>query len=159
MTNREAYIFGWVYGRFYVELERKNIRRDVGLAASHPYMGLGEITRLAHQERVTNDELELEVANALAQISVTDSILESDSSNILPMEKQSSWFLGYYMGRSRKPLPPAEYDIKAKRQARGMTQAQLAEAVGIDQARISKWESGTVRPSDESIAKLREILD
>ena len=36
--------------------------------------------------------------------------------------------------------------------------AQLAELVGVDQALVSRWVSGRVKPSPESMQKLREVL-
>ena len=40
----------------------------------------------------------------------------------------------------------------------GVTQAQLADAMGVDQAVISRWESGKVSPNAENLAKLKELL-
>ena len=40
----------------------------------------------------------------------------------------------------------------------GVTQAQLADAMGVDQAVISRWESGRVSPNAENLAKLKELL-
>ena len=39
-----------------------------------------------------------------------------------------------------------------------LTQAQLADAMGVDQAVISRWESGRVGPNAENLAKLKELL-
>ncbi|MFZ9960627.1 MAG: helix-turn-helix domain-containing protein [Candidatus Limnocylindrus sp.] len=39
----------------------------------------------------------------------------------------------------------ADY-IRASREALGMTQAQLAAALGISQSTLEKWESGIRRP-------------
>ena len=39
-----------------------------------------------------------------------------------------------------------------------MTQVQLADAMGVEQAVISRWESGKVCPNKENLAKLKEIL-
>ena len=40
----------------------------------------------------------------------------------------------------------------------GVTQAQLADAMGVDQAVISRWESGKVSPNAENLKKLKELL-
>lgn len=73
-------------------------------------------------------------------------------------ERIAMWQLGVYHARSGKPLAAAEFDISTARRARKMTQAQLAEAMGVDQAVISRWESGKVSPNAENLAKLKEIL-
>ena len=39
-----------------------------------------------------------------------------------------------------------------------LTQAQLADAMGVDQAVISRWESGKVSPNAGNLDKLKEIL-
>ena len=39
-----------------------------------------------------------------------------------------------------------------------MTQAQLAEAMGVDQAVISRWEAGKVHPNAANLSKLKGIL-
>ena len=75
-----------------------------------------------------------------------------------PLELQGSWQLGYYAGKGKRPLATAEFDISNARRARKMTQAQLADAIGMDQAMISRWESGKVTPNKESMKKLKEIL-
>jgi putative transcriptional regulator len=49
--------------------------------------------------------------------------------------------------------------VKAKRKAKGWTQAQLAEALGTTQAVVSRWESGDAKPNPESLEKLRKVLD
>ena len=48
--------------------------------------------------------------------------------------------------------------LKELREAKGLTQAQLADAMGVDQAVISRWESGKVSPNAENLAKLKELL-
>lgn len=39
-----------------------------------------------------------------------------------------------------------------------MTQAQLADAMDVNQAVISRWESGKVSPNAWNLDKLKEIL-
>lgn len=48
--------------------------------------------------------------------------------------------------------------IKVARQARGMSQVQLAKAAGVTQAAISKWEAGLTQPGSESIESLAKAL-
>lgn len=48
--------------------------------------------------------------------------------------------------------------IKQYREDMGMTQAQLADAIGVAQNHISRWERGTVAPSVETLRKMAEIF-
>lgn len=49
-------------------------------------------------------------------------------------------------------------DIKAERIKRGMSQLELAEAAGIEQAALSRIESGLVSPRAATLAKIRTAL-
>ena len=48
--------------------------------------------------------------------------------------------------------------IRAARKARGMTQAALANAVGVTQGALTKWELGQNEPSLDKLARLSEVL-
>lgn len=48
--------------------------------------------------------------------------------------------------------------IKQYREELGMTQAQLAAALGVAQSHISRWEHGTVNPSANILRKMAEIF-
>lgn len=48
--------------------------------------------------------------------------------------------------------------IKVARQARGMSQVQLAKAAGVTQAAISKCEAGLTQPGSELIESLAKAL-
>jgi transcriptional regulator with XRE-family HTH domain len=48
--------------------------------------------------------------------------------------------------------------IRDARQAAGLTQAQLALALGVDQANVSRWERGMLSPRDDRRARIAEIL-
>ncbi|MCI9318150.1 MAG: helix-turn-helix transcriptional regulator, partial [Oscillospiraceae bacterium] len=41
--------------------------------------------------------------------------------------------------------------LKARRTSRGMTQEQVAEAVGVSRQAVSKWENGTAEPSTSNL--------
>ena len=102
--------------------------------------------------------LDQQVGEALCEITSIDPPMDGESEKYQPLEIQGAWQLGYYAGRGKHPLAAAEFDISTARRARKMTQAQLAEAMGVDQAVISRWESGKVSPNAENLAKLKEIL-
>ena len=44
------------------------------------------------------------------------------------------------------------------REALGMTQAQFGDAVGVDKMTISRWERGTMRPGDATLANMRKLI-
>ncbi len=49
--------------------------------------------------------------------------------------------------------------IKIHREAKGMLLRELAQAIGVDQALVSKFESGARRPTREQLRKLAHVLD
>ena len=48
--------------------------------------------------------------------------------------------------------------IAARRQALGLTQAQLAEQIGVIQQTVDKWEHGVRNPGIPSLKKLAAAL-
>jgi DNA-binding XRE family transcriptional regulator len=160
MTNRDAYIFGWVYGRICAELKDQT-EGNIQLAAMRPYSASGGIITKASRAGILKGDLDQLVMEALCQITPTEECDKSGHEAVQPRGNQGSWCLGYYRGKSKSALPPADdgLDIKRERLKRGMTQAQLAEALGTSQEVISRWESGTKTPSEKSLEKLREVFD
>lgn len=49
-------------------------------------------------------------------------------------------------------------NVRAGRVAARLTQRELAEAVGVDQMVVSKWERGRHRPSQENMIRLSSLL-
>lgn len=48
--------------------------------------------------------------------------------------------------------------IKLAREARGITQLQLAQDIGIYVQRVSDWECGNSKPSQDSLGKICNAL-
>jgi transcriptional regulator with XRE-family HTH domain len=48
--------------------------------------------------------------------------------------------------------------IAMVREARGMTQQQLASLLGIARSTVAKWESDESRPSDAMVGRLAQVL-
>jgi DNA-binding transcriptional regulator YiaG len=60
--------------------------------------------------------------------------------------------------RLRRRLPDAE--IRALlRQRAGVSQAEVADVVGVTAATVSRWESGTRTPSGVHLTRYLELLD
>lgn len=57
------------------------------------------------------------------------------------------------------PRARAESIITKRRIEKGLTQAQLAEIVGVHSAHITRWENGTLRPNAVSLIRLADALD
>lgn len=158
MTNHEAYVFGWVFGRICTEAPNKNIGIDVSTAALRPYSASAIAISNANRLNILKGDLDRQVCEALCEIDSIDPPTENGLEIAQPIDIQGSWQIGYYAGRSKRPLQTAKFNISASRKAKKMTQAQLAEQMGVDQPVISRWESGKTNPTDENLKKLKEIL-
>ncbi len=49
--------------------------------------------------------------------------------------------------------------IREARQAKGMTQAELAEAVGASARTVARWENSVLAPNDNALGMLRIVLE
>lgn len=159
MTTHEAYSLGWVYGALERAIEAKkgiNAFDRTGekfeQAAAHPISGFALIHQSAVSAQAISPELSFAISTATAGIS------PACEERPEPLENQGSWQLGYYLGKSGKPLPSTTFDIAARRRAHGLTQAQLGEKIGVAQALISRWESGETQPNEESMQKLLNAI-
>lgn len=50
-------------------------------------------------------------------------------------------------------------NLQRLRKSRGMTQSELAEAIGTSFVQVSRWETGAAAPNSEWISKLTKALD
>ena len=48
--------------------------------------------------------------------------------------------------------------IKELREAAGLTQAEVVEAMGVDQAAVSRWESGQAMPRASKLPVLADLF-
>ena len=158
MTSREAYVFGWVFGRLSAEAFPEEIGGDVALAAPRPYTANARIISDAHRLGILKGDIDRQVGEALCEIDNIETPMDGGSEKYQPLEIQGSWQMGYYAGRGKRPLSPEEFDIATARKTKKYTQVQLAELMGVDQALISRWESGRVHPNQDNLKLLKELL-
>ena len=157
MTTREGYVFGWMFGTIQRASRDSGIGGDIVLACQRPYSANAKLIRAAHQEGLLRGELEQQIMEAMCEITQTPE-MDGGSEKFQPLEMQSAWQLGYYAAKAGRPLGEATLNIAQARKAKGLTQTQLADAMGVDQALVSRWESGKVSPNAENMAKLKELL-
>lgn len=154
ITSREAYVLGWVFGRLSATDPSKNIGGPPEWAMMRPFGGLAKAIYAAHQFRLVTPELDDQIAEALDEISQCP----DEPEVVQPLENQSSWDLGYYAGKSGRPLSET-FSIADARKKKGVTQKQLADMIGVDQALISRWESGKISPNKEHLQRIKEALN
>lgn len=157
MTNREAYVFGWVFGRLNAGAE-EDIGGDTTLACQRPFSASAKVVSDAQRLGILKGNLNNQVGEALCEIVSIEPEMDGGSEKCQPLEIQGSWQLGYFAGRDKRPLAGEAFDISAARRAKKLTQAQLADQMGVDQALVSRWESGKVSPNAGNLDKLKEIL-
>lgn len=157
MTAHEAYAMGWVYGYLYQLILKKEEYDKSGKnfsdAAAHPLTGFATIHRRAMDLELLTSEVQSNIMKAVDQVE------PFDEEGILPLPLQGSWQLGYYSAMRGNGVPVPENDLTAKRKAKGMTQQELARAMGVDQAVVSRWESGKATPSAANRAKIATLLE
>ena len=160
MTNREAYVFGWVFGYLSRIGENQSIDLERGIVdpAARPYSSNAQIIIAAHRENLVTKGVNMQLAEAISEIKNIEPPIKGGSEMVQPLKTRGQWYFGYYAGLGGSPLAEESFDIAAAHKAKKLTQAQLAEQMGVDQALISRWEGGKVTPNSDNLARLRELL-
>lgn len=156
MTSREAFVFGWMFGLLRrADGTNSKLGGDFVAACTRPYTGSAKIIAEANRKGLLTEDIDRKIMEAMSEI---HSCPDEHPEPVQPLELQSEWQRGYYCALSGASLPPDAYDIAAARRVKKLTQAQLAEKLGVGQDQVSRWESGKIKPSKESMAKIKEIL-
>lgn len=65
-------------------------------------------------------------------------------------------YLAAAQRRRELPTPALRRDIRARA---GLSQAQLADAIGVDRVTVSRWEAGTRTPRGRHLTEYLEALN
>lgn len=156
LSSRNAYLLGYVWGTLDKALggSYDKTGEKFDSARKDAYMAFFEINEAAFEARVLTEPIKDVIGDCFWEIGID----QLEDREPLDAERTAMWQLGAYHARSGKPLEIGSFDIAAARKSKKMTQTQLAEAMGVEQAAISRWESGKVSPNKENLKKLKEIL-
>ncbi|HWS42099.1 MAG TPA: helix-turn-helix transcriptional regulator [Pseudoflavonifractor sp.] len=156
MTQKESYTYGYIYGYLSAlltahatEYDRSGFKTQQG--AMYPRRAFAQIHTAAMDKGIITQEVTRKLAALIDNINS----IEEGPEPCQPLDMQGSWQMGYYHGNSGKPYPDSP-DVAVLRKAKGLTQKQLAEMVGCDQAIISRAESG--KGSEEWLKKILAAL-
>jgi len=161
MTGWEAYIMGYVVS--YVESKLPEFDGDLmgkwfERGGTRPLVEFANIMVKASNAKALTKDDDNFIGKLVTQVTYTDT---GDAP--VPIELTGCWQLGYLHCRAgAEPnfsVPEDIKYIKAARDALGMTQRELGEALGISQVMISKWERDLVHPNTKTIDAINALLE
>ncbi len=83
---------------------------------------------------------------------------ERDASGEVLFKPEAARFIDRVQALAmRTPKAPTPAYIRTLREALGLTQAQLAERIGVDKMTVARWEWGKLRPRPGSAAVLNGL--
>jgi transcriptional regulator with XRE-family HTH domain len=66
---------------------------------------------------------------------------------------------GWHIDQEDQAAMPLGERIRNLRKEAGWSQAELAEKIGVDPGRVSRYEAGRITPSAEALVRLAEVLN
>ena len=161
ISKHNAYILGYAWGATEKALGDYDPTGELFEAASkNPMVAFGKIQDVAFHHKNFTENVKDTVGNAISELDLSSPIM----GEIDDVEVQMAWRVGAYRAKAGKPMDLSAvadkqtFDIAAARKAIGMSQLELANAVGVSQTVVSRWESGKMAPSEKNAQKLKEIL-
>lgn len=90
MTSRDAYVFGWAFGRLNAEGFPDSIGGDITLAAARPYMASAKVISDAHRLGLLRGDLDRQIGEALCEITEIEPPMSGGREKSQPLEIQGS---------------------------------------------------------------------
>lgn len=153
MNHRQAYIHGYIYGVCAKELPTELV--DLQQAALYPSTSMAQAISKLHLLKKNTQQVDQKIAAAMAEITEIDDA-DLQPGHAIDLAVQGSWQRGYYHALADKFEPG--YDLAAARKAAGLTQSQLAEALGVAQSFISAIEKGTKKAPSDLLENAKKIF-
>ena len=174
-TTEEIHALGYAYGLLVKALEPDHMYKLTDpaafeQAALRPATGFAMAHNLAMTYRVITHSLSKQLASVLDRVNY----FPDDPDERLTLLEQGVWQLAYYRAlsgcppywddpRSTTDAPRSTTDapqgIKECRKIKGMTQQEVAKKMYCTQTDVSRWETGSVKPSRATLEKLAEVLE
>lgn len=163
MKENIAYIFGRCYGlqNMLAGSKYDPTAKKIQDAVQRPFSGFAAINSYLVANGKMTEEANRRIAELVSEVKDID-LEPGEPEPILPLEQQSSWWLGYYHEQGRHGAPAGggkTYGdtMAERRKAKGMSQLELAEKVGTQQSTISRIEKGQMMPG-VWLEKIEEAL-
>lgn len=149
---KQTYALGKIYAVLASVIPNQDTPERRSKAPLHPMAAATEMLSMASAQRVLTDEIHDEITALYSEVDI-------DYPNTTPLEEQNYWWMGYYHRRDSvsKPVVRNQF-VKDIRANKGLSQADVAEAIGVSQAAYNKWEAGKMRLSPENLSRLADVL-
>lgn len=152
MKDNIAYIYGRCYGlqNMLAGPKYDPTAKKIQDAVQRPLSGFAAINSYLVANGKMTEGANRRIAELVSEIKDID-LEPGEPEPILPLEQQSSWWLGYYHEQGQYGDPagggkPYGDTMAERRKAKGMSQLELAEKVGTQQSTISRIEKGQMMP-------------
>lgn len=146
MSKSPSYNLGRVYGLIAARYPQQ-LQHQASKYCMRPLDGLGLAMSILARDKALFAELNDDIAGLVDDI-------PPDYPSITSLKEQGDWWIGYYTASQRT----SGWDIAEARKAKGMTQEELAEAIGATRPEVVRWERGIVKPRAETLAKIKSVL-
>ena len=155
MKENIAYIFGRCYGlqNMLAGPKYDPTAKKIQDAVQRPLSGFAAINSYLVANSKMTEEANRRIAELLENVNEIDGE-PGEPEKILPLEQQSSWWLGYYheiadhqkKNPNRSEIKTYGETVAQRRKAKGMSQVELAEKIGTQQSTIARIERGQMLP-------------
>lgn len=133
-----------------------NAERPRDLPRGYPLQPCG----LGDHLRRTRLDLGLRQRDLAARLGVrTETVANWERGGSRPLARHRAGVLRFLGGDPEPPPTTLAGRLKATRYRLGLTQEQMANRLGLDEGSVSRWESGSRRPTQWMAARLAALLE
>ncbi|MBV7541947.1 helix-turn-helix transcriptional regulator [Acidovorax sp. sic0104] len=130
---------------------QESLKAEIGrVARQHLKKELEQIRKNSTAHRSEIASLKREVSALKAEVKRLKKATSAPAALMVPPDDEAA---------AAKPMRSVSAQtLVTKRQALGLTQAQVASLVGVSSQTVYKWETGTVQPRSHQVQQIRQLL-